>query len=59
MINNRGFITMAGKRLNRFPTPRDEFDQCISFVNNKIYLCVKIDREWFVLEATQLRELYE
>jgi len=51
------YATMAKIRLNRLPSIRDEFDQCVSFVNDKAYFCIKIDRQWYSAELTRLGEL--
>ena len=47
-------VTMAKIRLQRLPTRRDEFDQCVSFVSGKVYFCVKIDGIWYKTEMERI-----
>jgi len=46
----RAFAKMSKRVLNRFPSRRDEFDICVSLVNDKAYICLKSDGEWHNFE---------
>lgn len=53
-MDERRYASFEKNRLNRLPTRHDPFDMCISFVNDKVYLCVKTDGVWFKIESTKV-----
>lgn len=57
MINpdvERAFAKMSKKGLRRFPSRRDEFDTCVSFVDDTIYFCIKVDGVWYKSTLTKI-----
>ena len=54
LTNIRGIGILEKQKLNRFPTERDTFDMCVSFVNKQIFFCVKVDGQWYYVPLAKL-----